>query len=170
MGRKIFISYKYWDDDVYPVPRFSDYHPKVRDYVSWLEDKFQNRTEHYYKGESDNEDLSMYSENYIWDKLKDKMYDSSLTIIHSYFAIKSLKASYCTGAFLNRYPPSRTLATTSALSHTASNSLLASTTIKLAGFPASIPYWSDMFIVLAPFTVIRSRQLSISSNDIICAI
>lgn len=81
MGRKIFISYKYWDDDVYPVPRFSDYHPKVRDYVSWLEDKFQNRTEHYYKGESDNEDLSMYSENYIWDKLKDKMYDSSLTII-----------------------------------------------------------------------------------------
>lgn len=52
MGRKIFISYKYWDDDVYPVPRFSDYHPKVRDYVSWLEDKFQNRTEHYYKGES----------------------------------------------------------------------------------------------------------------------
>ena len=60
MGRKIFISYKYWDDDVYPVPRFSDYHPKVRDYVSWLENKFQNRTEHYYKGESDNEDLSMY--------------------------------------------------------------------------------------------------------------
>ena len=81
MGRKIFISYKYWDNDVRSVPRISDYSPKVRDYVSWLEDKFLNRTEHYYKGESDNEDLSMYSENYIWDQLKDKIWDSSITIV-----------------------------------------------------------------------------------------
>lgn len=81
MGRKIFISYKYADNNVYPVPRFSDYTPKVRDYVSWLEDKFRNRTEHYYKGESDNEDLSMYSEAYIWNHLKDKMWDSSITIV-----------------------------------------------------------------------------------------
>lgn len=81
MGRKIFVSYKYWDSDVYPVPKFSNGNPKVRDYVSWLEDKFTNRTEHYYKGESDDEDLSGYSEAYIWRKLKDKIYDSSLTII-----------------------------------------------------------------------------------------
>lgn len=81
MGRKIFISYKYADSNVYPVPRFSEYNPKVRDYVSWLEDKFKNRTEHYYKGESDNEDLSMYSDGYIWDHLKDKMWDSSITIV-----------------------------------------------------------------------------------------
>lgn len=81
MGRKIFISYKYGDNNVSSVPRFSDYFPKVRDYVSWLEDKFKNRTDHYYKGESDGEDLSMYSEEYIWSKLKDKMYDSSLTIV-----------------------------------------------------------------------------------------
>lgn len=81
MGRKIFVSYKYWDYDVYSVPKFSDDKPKVRDYVSWLEDKFRNRTEHYYKGESDNEDLSKYSEEYIWNKLKDKIYDSSLTIV-----------------------------------------------------------------------------------------
>ena len=58
MGRKIFISYKYNDTGVSPVPYYSDDRPKVRDYVSWLEDKFRNRTEHYYKGESDNEDLS----------------------------------------------------------------------------------------------------------------
>ena len=81
MGRKIFISYKYWDSNVYPVPIFSDNEAKVRDYVSWLEEKFRNRTEHYYKGESDNEDLSKYSENYIWNELKDKIYDSSLTIV-----------------------------------------------------------------------------------------
>ena len=81
MGRKIFVSYKYWDSNVYAVPRFTNGTPKVRDYVSWLEEKFQNRTEHYYKGESDNEDLSTYSDDYIWNKLKDKMYDSSLTIV-----------------------------------------------------------------------------------------
>lgn len=81
MGRKIFVSYKYWDSDVYPVPSFTDGTPKVRDYVSWLEYKFRNRTEHYYKGESDNEDLSRYSETYIWNKLKDKIYDSSITIV-----------------------------------------------------------------------------------------
>lgn len=81
MGRKIFVSYKYWDSDVRPIPRISDDKPKVRDYVSWLEVKFKNRTEHYYKGESDNEDLSLYSEGYIWDKLKDRIYDSSLTIV-----------------------------------------------------------------------------------------
>lgn len=81
MGRKIFVSYKYWDTNVYPVPRFSDTRPKVRDYVSWLEDKFQNRTEHYYKGESDNEDLSYRSDTYIWEKLKEKIFDSSITIV-----------------------------------------------------------------------------------------
>ena len=81
MGNKIFISYKYWDSDVYPVPRFSDNYPIVRDYVSWLEEKFRFRTSHYYKGESDNEDLSSFSEAYIWGKLKDKIYDSSLTIV-----------------------------------------------------------------------------------------
>lgn len=81
MGKKIFISYKYWDNDVVSLPRYSDRNPKVRDYVSWLEDKFTNRTEHYYKGEKDSQDLSHYTENYIWDQLKDKIFDSSITIV-----------------------------------------------------------------------------------------
>ena len=81
MGNKIFVSYKYWDSDVKAVPKFTKDTPKVRDYVSWLEDKFTNRTEHYYKGESDNDDLSKYSEAYIYGKLKDKIFDSSLTIV-----------------------------------------------------------------------------------------
>lgn len=34
--------------DVSPIPYYSDYRSKARDYVSWHEDKFRNRTEHYY--------------------------------------------------------------------------------------------------------------------------
>ena len=81
MGRKIFVSYKYADGNVYPVPYISDYQPKVRDYVTWLEKKFTDRTEHIYKGEHDNEDLSDKSDEYIWAKLKDKIHDSSITIV-----------------------------------------------------------------------------------------
>ena len=81
MGRKIFVSYKYADGNVYPVPYISDYQPKVRDYVTWLEKKFTDRTEHIYKGEHDNEDLSDKSDEYIWTKLKDKIYDSTITIV-----------------------------------------------------------------------------------------
>lgn len=81
MGRKIFVSYKYADGNVYPVPYISDYQPKVRDYVTWLEKKFTDRTGHIYKGEHDNDDLSDKSDEYIWAKLKDKIYDSTITIV-----------------------------------------------------------------------------------------
>lgn len=81
MGNKIFISYKYNDTNVQSIPATANNNPKVRDYVTWLENKFTNRTEHVYKGESDNEDLSEKSEDYIWNKLKDKIFDSSITIV-----------------------------------------------------------------------------------------
>nr|WP_302703376.1 TIR domain-containing protein [uncultured Clostridium sp.] len=81
MGRKIFVSYKYWDSDVYVVPNITVGVPKVRDYVSWLEKKFTERSDHIYKGEHDDEDLSFKSEDYIWSSLKDKIYDSSITIV-----------------------------------------------------------------------------------------
>lgn len=81
MGRKIFVSYKYWDSDVFGVPSISNTTPKVRDYVSWLEKKFNERSDHIYKGEHDDEDLSLMEEDYIWSKLRDKIYDSSITIV-----------------------------------------------------------------------------------------
>lgn len=81
MGRKIFVSYKYADENVYSVPSVSDYRPKARDYVTWLERKFTDRTDHIYKGEHDDEDLSNMSDDYIWTKLKDRIYDSTITIV-----------------------------------------------------------------------------------------
>lgn len=81
MGRKIFVSYKYWDNNVYPVPLISGSVPKARDYVTWLEYKFTDRTDHIFKGEQDEEDLSNKSDDYIWNKLKDRIFDSSITIV-----------------------------------------------------------------------------------------
>lgn len=80
MGRKIFVSYKYWDSDVAFLPEISDGTQKVRDYVTWIE-KRMGKSDNIYKGESDNEDLSDKSEDYIWRKLKDKIADSTLTIV-----------------------------------------------------------------------------------------
>ena len=40
MGRKIFVSYKYADGNVYPSSIVFRLSTKVRDYVTWLEKKF----------------------------------------------------------------------------------------------------------------------------------
>ena len=81
MGYKIFVSYKYHDDSVYPLP-YKNYlgFSTVRNYVDKLESYF-DQTSNIYKGESDNEDLSHLSEACIWEKLKDRIYDSSVTIV-----------------------------------------------------------------------------------------
>ena len=76
MGYKIFVSYKYADDSIYPLPNpsnmFSFNRSTVRDYVDKLESYFEH-TDSQYKGESDNEDLSYLSEDAIWERLKDRM-------------------------------------------------------------------------------------------------
>lgn len=78
MGNKIFVSYKYADNRVENLPY--SYDSTVRDYVDKFEDKLDS-SDNIYKGESDGEDLSQLSDDSIWEKLKDRIYDSSVTIV-----------------------------------------------------------------------------------------
>ena len=78
MGRKIFVSYKFADDQVENLEWGSN--STVRDYVTMFENMIDS-TDHIYKGESDGEDLSALSEDTIWQKLRDRIYDSSITIV-----------------------------------------------------------------------------------------
>lgn len=82
MGKKIFVSYKYADSDVQKLENKLWWETTtVRDYVDKLETYFDKFSDHIYIGESDDEDLSYLSEDQIWEKLKDRIYDSSVTIV-----------------------------------------------------------------------------------------
>lgn len=79
MGKKIFVSYKYADDQVEHLGN-DDSTTTVRDYVTALEDSIDS-SDHIYKGEHDDEDLSQLEDDTIWEKLKDKIYDSTVTVV-----------------------------------------------------------------------------------------
>lgn len=80
MGKRVFVSYKYSDTNVKYIPHKDWWEPtKVRDYVDVLEDKIGK--DNIYCGEHSNEDLSGYSEDYIWEHLKDKIFNTTVTVV-----------------------------------------------------------------------------------------
>lgn len=79
MGKKIFVSYKYADSDVRKISNDYFHTDTVRDYVNKLEEKIGKSD--IYKGESDDNDLSQLTDDSIWNQLKQKIYDSSITIV-----------------------------------------------------------------------------------------
>lgn len=79
MGKKIFVSYKYADSDVKKITNDWYHTDTVRDYVNKLESIIGKND--IYKGESDDNDLSQLTNDSIWNQLKQKIYDSSITIV-----------------------------------------------------------------------------------------
>lgn len=78
MGRKIFVTYKYADKQVYSLG-LSD-GTTVRDYVNALQGTLATE-DHIYKGEDDDTPLDKFKEEAIQTHLCDMIFDSSLTII-----------------------------------------------------------------------------------------
>lgn len=88
MGRKVFVSYKYGDTQVQDLNVYEEnwfgqkveVQTKARHYVNELSEILDNE-DHIFKGEDDGQSLSDFSDEYIASSLRDKIYDSSITIV-----------------------------------------------------------------------------------------
>ena len=79
LGRKVFVSYKYNDNDVKKIPDVTQ--PTWPcDYVDYIKNKVLSDDD-IYKGEDSDQDISSWSEDDIWEHLKEKIYDSTITIV-----------------------------------------------------------------------------------------
>ncbi|TNE79415.1 MAG: hypothetical protein EP332_11250 [Bacteroidetes bacterium] len=87
MGRKIFVSYKYFDSQVQDLNIYEDslygkikIQTTARHYVDKLTDILED-DDHIYKGEDDDESMESLADSTIGSKLGDKIFDSSVTIV-----------------------------------------------------------------------------------------
>lgn len=86
MATKVFVSYKYADDNVAYLPAsffflYTYSHITARLYVDEFKQRAENEGCIIYKGEAADNDLSYFSEETIWSRLKDKIYDSTVTVV-----------------------------------------------------------------------------------------
>lgn len=78
MARNVFVSYKYADENVQLL--YGHTPTTARHYVDEVE-KLLAAEGHIYYGEHDGEDLSGWSEDQIWEELKDRIFPTSCTIV-----------------------------------------------------------------------------------------
>lgn len=78
MGRNVFVSYKYADDNVEHL--WGHFPTTARHYVDEVESLLA-ADDHIYYGEHDGEDLSDWTEEQIWDELKDRIFPTTCTIV-----------------------------------------------------------------------------------------